>query len=90
MSRVNWAILATFVALIATAFALPGPDDAEAEADSHKSMATAIELETRELRFDQAARAICGVNAGYEHSGSTLTCYTHKGQKTSQHTLTAK
>ena len=90
MSRVNWVILVTFVGLIATVFTLPGPDDVEAEADTISSMAYAIELETRELRFDRAARSICGINAGYEHSGNTLTCYTHKGQKTGQHTLPAK
>ena len=38
--------------------------------------------QTAQQRFDKAAQAICGGNAGYELAGITLTCSTKRGHIT--------
>ena len=75
-----WAITTLLVVLFAvlpsTAFHL---DDNSAE---HGVAKDALDQIKRERKEAMAARAICGQNAGYEFTGNTLQCFTHRGAKT--------
>ena len=79
-----WSITTLLVVLFAvlpsTSFHL---DDNSAEHGAAKDALDQIKLERRQA---MAARAICGENAGYQFSGNTLQCFTHRGAKT----ITAK
>ena len=75
-----WAIttllVVLFVIVPGTAFHL---DDNSAE---HGAAKDSLEQIKRERKEAMAARAICGENAGYQFTGNTLQCFTHRGSPT--------
>ena len=81
MSRITDAAVQVFAMLVfcivTLAYIGPAIDDHSGESAADDAIAQIRISERREA----AARAVCGQNAGYQYTGATLQCFTHRGAK---------
>lgn len=78
----NHLINITAVAAIAVLMSFVGPKLDEIQATTQDALAAQKDAQRR-ARFEQAAQAICGENAGWvELGGGEIQCKTKRGHKT--------
>lgn len=78
----NAAINCACVAFFAFLLSYVGPRMDEIDA-SHRDAVAAEKQAAARGRFERAAQAMCGENAGWRELGDgAVQCYTHRGHKT--------
>ena len=80
---INWTLAVAMAAVLSTAYLLDGPSEIQAAIDAAAD-AKATQAEQRaQARFEKAAQAMCGENAGWTKlENGTVQCFTKKGHKT--------
>ena len=80
---INWTLAALTALVLSTAYLLDGPSDHQAAIDA-ASDAKATQREQAALaRFEKAAQAMCGDNAGWAKlENGAVQCLTKRGHKT--------
>jgi hypothetical protein len=80
---INWTLAVLTALLLSTAYLLDGPSDHQAAIDA-ASDAKATQREQAALaRFEKAAQAMCGDNAGWTQlDNGAVQCFTKRGHKT--------
>jgi hypothetical protein len=80
----NWSLAALIAAVLSTSHLLDGHiTDNSFEQAQAMSLQDAIKAETAAARFDKAAAAICGPNAGWRLlDDGAIQCTTKKGRAT--------
>jgi hypothetical protein len=80
---INWTLAALTALVLSTAYLLDGPGDHQAAIDA-ASDAKATQSEKRaQARFERAAQAMCGENAGWTQlENGAVQCFTKRGHKT--------
>jgi len=80
---INWGLAVAVAAMLSTAYLLDGPSDHQAASDA-ASDAKATQREQAALaRFEKAAQAMCGDNAGWTQlENGAVQCLTKRGHKT--------
>lgn len=80
---INYALAALAALVLSTAYLLDGPSDHQAAMDA-ASDAKATQAEQRaQARFEKAAQAMCGDNAGWTQlANGSVQCLTKRGHKT--------
>jgi uncharacterized low-complexity protein len=76
---------ALLFATVLSASQLLGPDDIETERQQMRDLQESKRQAQQQARFDKAAQAVCGENAGYALlSDGAIQCFTHRGYRTSK------
>ena len=80
---INWTLAVAVSLALSTAYLLDGPSDHQAAIDAAAD-AKATQAEQRaQARFEKAAQAMCGENAGWTKlENGTVQCFTKRGHKT--------
>ena len=80
---INWTLAVAVAAVLSTAYLLDGPSDHQAAIDAAAD-AKATQAEQRaQARFEKAAQAMCGDNAGWTKlENGAVQCFTKTGRKT--------
>lgn len=80
---INWALAVAMALVLSTAYLLDGPSDYQAAVDSAaNTRATQLEQLAME-RFEKAAQAMCGENAGWKLlDNGSVQCFTKRGYRT--------
>ena len=80
---INWTLAALTALVLSTAYLLDGPSDHQAAMDA-ASDAKATQAEQRaQARFERAAQAMCGDNAGWTQlENGAVQCFNKTGRKT--------
>jgi hypothetical protein len=80
---INWTLAIATALVLSTAYLLDGPSDHQAAMDA-ASDAKATQAEKRaQARFEKAAQAMCGDNAGWTQlENGAVQCLTKRGHKT--------
>jgi hypothetical protein len=80
---INWTLAALTALILSTAYLLDGPSDHQAAIDA-ASDAKATQREQAALaRFEKAAQAMCGENAGWTQlENGAVQCFNKTGRKT--------
>lgn len=81
---INWSLAVAIAALLSTAYLLDGPDDHSTEWAQAQNIEAAMRAAQAAVRFDRAARAMCGgENAAWSDLGDgTVQCANKLGQRT--------
>ena len=84
MSRVTIYAITALVALgMSSAYLLDGPSELQAALDAAAAARQAERQAQAQARFERAAQAACGENAGWQlRNDGVLQCLTKKGHKT--------
>lgn len=81
---INWAIAALIALGMSSAYLLDGPTDIEAARATAAARDDAIGRALAEQRFERAAQAMCGENAGWQRrQDGAVQCLTKRGHRTS-------
>jgi len=80
---INWTLAVATALVLSTAYLLDGPSDHQAAIDAAAD-AKATQAEKRaQARFEKAAQAMCGDNAGWTQlANGSVQCLTKRGHKT--------
>jgi Flp pilus assembly protein TadG len=80
---INWGLAVAVAAVLSTGYLLDGPSDHQAAMDAAAD-AKATQAEQRaQARFERAAQAMCGENAGWTKlENGSVQCFTKRGHKT--------
>ena len=80
---INWALVVAMAVVLSTAYLLDGPSDHQAALDAAADVRATQAEQRAQARFERAAQAMCGDNAGWKllDSGS-VQCFTKRGYKT--------
>ena len=80
---INWTLAVAVSLALSTAYLLDGPSDHQAAIDAAAD-AKATQAEQRtQARFEKAAQAMCGDNAGWTKlDNGSVQCFTKTGRKT--------
>ena len=80
---INWTLAVAVSLALSTAYLLDGPSDHQAAMDAAAD-AKATQAEQRtQARFEKAAQAMCGDNAGWTKlDNGSVQCFTKQGRKT--------
>jgi hypothetical protein len=80
---INWTLAVATALILSTAYLLDGPSDYQAAIDAAAD-AKATQAEQRaQARFEKAAQAMCGDNAGWTRlENGAVQCFTKRGHKT--------
>ena len=79
----NWLAAGLIAAIMSTAYLLDGPSDLQAAADTAASVRHAERQAQVAARFERAAQAACGENAGWQlRSDGAVQCLTKRENKT--------
>ena len=80
---INWTLAVAVSLALSTAYLLDGPSDHQAAIDAAAD-AKATQAEQRaQARFEKAAQAMCGDNAGWTKlENGAVQCFTKTGRKT--------
>jgi hypothetical protein len=80
---INWTLAALAALVLSTAYLLDGPSDHQAALDAAADVKATQREQAALARFERAAQAMCGNNAGWKllDSGS-VQCFTKRGYKT--------
>ena len=81
---INWGIAGLIALVMSSAYLLDGPTDLQAAADAAASVRQAERQAQAQARFERAAQAACGENAGWQLLDSgAVQCLTKRGHRTS-------
>lgn len=80
---INWTLAVAVSLVLSTAYLLDGPSDHQAALDAAADVRSTQAEQRAQARFERAAQAMCGDNAGWKllDSGS-VQCFTKRGYKT--------
>jgi hypothetical protein len=84
MSRVSIYAVTALVALgMSSASLLDGPSELQAALDTAAATRQAQQQAQAQARFERAAQAVCGENAGWQlRADGAVQCFTKRGHKT--------
>ena len=79
---INWTMAVAMAVVLSTAYLLDGPSEIQAAIDAAAD-AKATQAEQRaQARFEKAAQAMCGENAGWTKlENGAVQCFTKTGRK---------
>jgi hypothetical protein len=80
---INWGLAVAVAAMLSTAYLLDGPSDHQAAIDAAADAKATQREQAQQARFEKAAQAMCGDNAGWKllENGS-VQCFTKTSRKT--------
>ena len=80
---INWSIAGLIALVMSAAYLLDGPSDLQAAADTAASVRQAERQAQVAARFERAAQAACGENAGWQlRADGAVQCLTKRGHRT--------
>ena len=80
---INWSIAGLIALVMSSAYLLDGPSDLQAAADAAASVRQAERQAQAAARFERAAQAACGENAGWQlRQDGAVQCLTKQGHRT--------
>ena len=80
---INWALAGLAALVMSSAYLLDGPSDLQAAADTAASLRQAERQAQVQARFERAAQAACGENAGWQlRADGAVQCSTKRGHRT--------
>ena len=80
---INYTLAGVAALALSTAYLLDGPTDLQAAADAAASVRQAERQAQAAARFERAAQAVCGDNAGWQlRADGAVQCLTKRGHKT--------
>ena len=80
---INYTLAGVAALVLSTAYLLDGPSDHQAALDAEASVRLAQRQAQAQARFERAAQAVCGDNAGWQlRADGALQCLTKRGAKT--------
>jgi uncharacterized low-complexity protein len=84
MSHITTYAVTALVALgLSSAYLLDGPSELQAAIDTAAAARQAQQQAQAQARFDRAAQAVCGENAGWQlRADGAVQCFTKRGHKT--------
>ena len=81
---INYTLAGLMALVLSTAYLLDGATDHQAAIDSAAAAKDAQRAAVAQARFDRAAQAMCGENAGWQlRADGAVQCLTKRGHKTS-------
>jgi hypothetical protein len=80
---INWALAGLAALIMSSAYLLDGPSDYQAAVDTAASVRQAERQAQAQARFERAAQAACGENAGWQlREDGAVQCLTKRGHRT--------
>jgi len=80
---INWTLAVAVAAVLSTAYLLDGPSDHQAAIDAAADAKATQREQAQQARFEKAAQAMCGDNAGWTQlENGSVQCFTKRGHKT--------
>lgn len=80
---INYTLAGLMALVLSTAYLLDGPSDHQAAIDSAAAAKDAQRAAVAQARFDRAAQAVCGENAGWQlRNDGAVQCLTKRGHPT--------
>ena len=80
---INWTLAVAMAAVLSTAYLLDGPSDHQAAMDAAADAKATQREQRAQARFEKAAQAMCGENAGWTKlDNGAVQCFTKRGHKT--------
>jgi hypothetical protein len=80
---INWTLAVAVAAVLSTAYLLDGPSDHQAAMDAATDAKATQREQAALARFEKAAQAMCGDNAGWTQlENGSVQCFTKRGYKT--------
>ena len=80
---INWTLAVSVALLLSTAYLLDGPSDHQAAMDAAADAKATQREQRAQARFEKAAQAMCGENAGWAKlENNAVQCFTKTGRKT--------
>ncbi len=80
---INWTLAALAALVLSTAYLLDGPSDHQAAMDAAADAKATQREQRTQARFEKAAQAMCGENAGWTKlDNGSVQCFTKRGHKT--------
>jgi hypothetical protein len=82
---INWTLAVLIALKLATAYLMDGPSDHQAAIDAAADAKATQREQAQQARFERAAQAMCGDNAGWPLlDDGAVQCFTKRGKKTSK------
>ena len=80
---IHWTLAVAVAAVLSTAYLLDGPSDHQAAMDAATDAKATQREQAALARFEKAAQAMCGDNAGWTQlENGSVQCFTKRGHKT--------
>ena len=80
---INWTMAVAVAVVLSTAYLLDGPSDHQAAMDAEADAKATQRDQAALARFEKAAQAMCGDNAGWTKlENGAVQCFTKTGRKT--------
>jgi hypothetical protein len=80
---INWTLAVATALVLSTAYLLDGPSDIQAAQDAAADTKATQAEQKAQARFEKAAQAMCGENAGWTQlENGSVQCFTKTGRKT--------
>ena len=80
---INWMLAVATALVLSTAYLLDGPSDYQAAIDAAADAKATQREQAALARFEKAAQAMCGDNAGWTQlENGAVQCLTKRGHKT--------
>jgi hypothetical protein len=80
---INWCLAVAMALVLSTAYLLDGPSDHQAALDAAADAKATQREQAALARFEKAAQAMCGENAGWTQlENGSVQCFTKRGYKT--------
>ena len=80
---INWTLAVAVSLVLSTAYLLDGPSDHQAAMDAEADAKATQREKAQQARFEKAAQAMCGNNAGWQLlENGAVQCFTKRGHKT--------
>ena len=80
---INWTLAVLTALVLSTAYLLDGPSDHQAAIDAAADAKATQREQAQQARFEKAAQAMCGDNAGWAKlENGAVQCFNKTGRKT--------
>jgi len=80
---IKWTLAALTALILSTAYLLDGPSDHQAAMDAASDAKATQREQAQQARFEKAAQAMCGDNAGWTKlENGAVQCFNKTGHKT--------
>jgi hypothetical protein len=80
---INWTLAVLTALMLSTAYLLDWPSDHQAAIDAAADAKATQREQAQQARFERAAQAMCGENAGWTRlDNGSVQCFTKRGYKT--------
>lgn len=80
---INWTMAVAVALVLSTAYLLDGPSEIQAAIDAAADARATQREQAQQARFEKAAQAMCGDNAGWAKlENGAVQCFTKRGHKT--------